>query len=163
MSYLSGQRRGRADHRAIFSGKLGHVGDSTLRAELVGLSDFAWQRLIDRLDGLTDEGYLWEPVPQCWTIRPVQGGAWTWDFTWPEPEPRPVTTIAWRLAHITVNDDRFRRWLGLAPHPRPHRTVPSTARAGLEAAEATKAERHDDLMEVTDANMWERIGVVGGP
>ena len=138
--------------------------DSSLRDELVGLSDYAWQRLIDRLDSLTDEEYLWEPVPGCWTVRPAPEGPWTWDFVWPEPQPRPVTTIAWRLSHITVNDDRFRPWLGLVPDPsRPRRSVPSTAEDAVEVVRATKAERHDDLMEVTDALLWEKIGDVGGP
>lgn len=64
-----------------------------------------------RLDGLTDEEYLWEPVAGCWSIRargtstsPVQAGRGpvTIDFAFPEPEPAPVTTIAWRLAHVIV-------------------------------------------------------------
>lgn len=135
-----------------------------LRDELIGLSDYAWQRLLDRLGGLTDDEYLWEPVSGSWTVRPGPNGAWMWDFDWPEPQPSPITTIAWRLAHITVNEDRFRSWIGLAPDAnRPHRAVPSTARAALQAAEATKAERHGDLMEVTDADLWEKIGGIGGP
>jgi hypothetical protein len=135
-----------------------------LRDELADLSDYAWQRLLDRLAGLTDEEYLWQPVPDCWTIRPGPQEAWTWDFTWPEPDPAPMTTIAWRLAHITVNDDRFRPWLGLGPYPgRPLRTIPPTAAAARQAVEATKAERHQDLMEVTDPELWEQIGPVGGP
>jgi len=32
-----------------------------LRSELVEFSDYAWQRL----GGLTDDEYLWEPVPGC--------------------------------------------------------------------------------------------------
>lgn len=140
------------------------MNDCKLRDELVGLSDYAWQRLLERLDGLTDEEYLWEPVPGCWTVRPAGEGPWTWDFEWPEPQPRPITTIAWRLSHITVNDDRFRPWLGLESDPdRPHRTVPQTAEAALCAVRATKAERHRDLMDVTDDRLWQRIGEVGGP
>src|ERR1700761_7890395 len=30
------------------------------------------------------------------------GGAFTADFAWPEPDPPPVTTIAWRLCHLLV-------------------------------------------------------------
>ena len=64
-----------------------------------------------RLAGLTDAEYLWEPVPGCWNVHPrgtgkapVQGGAgdYTIDFAFPEPDPAPVTTIAWRLAHLLV-------------------------------------------------------------
>ena len=64
-----------------------------------------------RFDGLTDEEYLWEPVRGCWNIRregeseaPVQAGSGEFrcDFAMPEPDPAPVTTIAWRLAHVIV-------------------------------------------------------------
>ncbi|MFG1704239.1 hypothetical protein ACFLIM_13700 [Nonomuraea sp. M3C6] len=33
---------------------------ATLLDNLLDLSDFAWQRLRTRLEGLTDEEYLWE-------------------------------------------------------------------------------------------------------
>ncbi|MEU8005493.1 DinB family protein [Catellatospora sp. NPDC049111] len=75
--------------------------------------DWYWQRrLRPRLHGLTDEEYFWEPVPGCWSIRPqgtstapmsAGSGEWTMDFASPDPEPAPVTTIAWRLAHIVVS------------------------------------------------------------
>jgi hypothetical protein len=140
------------------------VSDSVPRDESVGLSDDTWQRPIDRLEGLTDEEYLWEPVSGSWTVRPGPDGACTWYFAWSEADPPPVTTLAWRLAHITVNDDRFRPWLGLArQRSRSHWTLPSTAGAAPDAAEATKAEWHEDLVEVTDADLWEKIGPVGGP
>jgi hypothetical protein len=64
-----------------------------------------------RLEGLTDEEYLWEPAPGAWSVRPAGtattgqatgGGDWTIDFELPEPQPAPVTTIAWRIGHIVV-------------------------------------------------------------
>lgn len=74
--------------------------------------DFHWRvHLRPRLEGLTDDELHWEPVPGCWGIRrrheartPMAAGAGEWvaDFASPEPEPAPVTTIAWRLGHITV-------------------------------------------------------------
>ncbi|MFC7326110.1 DinB family protein [Marinactinospora rubrisoli] len=74
--------------------------------------DWHWtSQLRDRLDGLTDEEYFWEPAPGCWNVRPrgtstapVQGGsgAMTIDFAMPQPEPAPFTTIAWRLGHVIV-------------------------------------------------------------
>ncbi len=54
-----------------------------------------------RLEGLTDEEYLWEPVPS-WNVRPGEGGAVAIEFEYPEPDPTPFTTIAWRLAHVIV-------------------------------------------------------------
>ena len=138
--------------------------DTRVRDELVGLSDCAWRRLVDRLEGVGDEEYLWEPAAGCWSIRPSPAGAWVADFEWPPPEPAPITTIAWRLAHITVNEDRFRPWLGLAPHPgRPPVPVASAAGAAVTAVKTTMRDRHDDLTELTDAELWEPIGAIGGP
>src|SRR5580698_6088873 len=55
------------------------------------------------LETLTDEEYLWEPVPGCWSIRPTgPGGRGEIEQAWPDPEPAPVTTIAWRLSHLAV-------------------------------------------------------------
>ncbi|MEH1058000.1 DinB family protein [Micromonospora sp. CPCC 206171] len=68
-------------------------------------------QLRDRLDGLTDDEYFWEPAPGCWSVRPrgtgaapVQAGsaALRIDFAMPEPDPPPLTTIAWRLGHVIV-------------------------------------------------------------
>jgi hypothetical protein len=62
-----------------------------------------------RLEGLTDEEYLWEPAPNAWSIRrrgqAATAGAygaaeWVLDSDRPEPIPAPVTTIAWRLGHL---------------------------------------------------------------
>lgn len=68
--------------------------------------DWHWiNQLRDRLGGLTDDEYFWEPAPGCWSVRPrgtgtapVQAGsgAMTIDFAMPEPDPPPFTTIAWR-------------------------------------------------------------------
>lgn len=64
-----------------------------------------------RLDGLTDDEYFWEPVPHTWSVRPAGTGtaplqagtgSMTIDFEIPEPDPAPVTTIAWRLGHVIV-------------------------------------------------------------
>lgn len=75
--------------------------------------DWHWRtNLRPRLNGLTDAEYFWEPVRGCWSIRPrgtsatplsEGSGEWTMDFASPAPEPAPVTTIAWRLAHIIVS------------------------------------------------------------
>jgi hypothetical protein len=78
-----------------------------------------------RLEGMTDAEYLWEPAPGrtrgvdpegqgsaapgAWSVRPrgqavtpkaFGPGAWVLDFDSPEPDPAPVTTMAWRLGHL---------------------------------------------------------------
>jgi hypothetical protein len=63
----------------------------------------------ERLAGLTEEEFFWEPAPGAWSLRrraeatsPMAYGAGEWllDFALPEPNPAPVTTIAWRLSHL---------------------------------------------------------------
>jgi DinB family protein len=72
--------------------------------------DFHYRdQLRPRLEGLTDEEYFWEPVPGCWNLRPREeatsshaggGGDLVVDYAWPDPDPAPLTTIAWRLGHV---------------------------------------------------------------
>jgi hypothetical protein len=79
---------------------------------LVDQLDWLWQNhLRGRLAGLTDAEYFWEPAPGCWSVRPrgtstapitFGGGAYVMEYASPEPDPPPVTTIAWRLAHTIV-------------------------------------------------------------
>jgi hypothetical protein len=90
--------------------------------------DWATERLITRLTGptsnsgddqdvdvpvLTDAEYQWEPVGGCWSVRrrsdgPGRGaakligaGEWERDGAPDSPWPPPLTTIAWRLDHLS--------------------------------------------------------------
>jgi hypothetical protein len=95
---------------------------------LLAQFDFARRRLAHRMAGpdvdsgdgenvavapMTDDEYLWEPVPNCWSIRRrsagpgpgatvlVGAGDWGIDNARPSaPWPPPITTIAWRLGHL---------------------------------------------------------------
>src|SRR6201995_4964905 len=88
------------------------MADVNWNFQLVEQLDWHWRdALRPRLTGLTDAEYCWEPVPGAWNVRPrgtspapVQGGTGdiTIDFAFPQPDPPPVTTIAWRLGHIIV-------------------------------------------------------------
>ncbi|MEU5806265.1 DinB family protein [Streptomyces sp. NPDC047718] len=97
---------------------------------LVEQFDFAYERLAARMSGpfmdsgdgtrtqvdapLTDEEYLWEPVPDCWSVRrrtdgpgpraTLLAGAGDWGrdaAAYPHPWPPPFTTLAWRLSHLS--------------------------------------------------------------
>lgn len=89
--------------------------DIDWNAEVVDQLESHWRhQLRPRLDGLTDHEYFWQPVPGCWTVsRRGQGSApvsfGTGEFTMDyghqadgrlPHDPEPVTTIAWRLAHL---------------------------------------------------------------
>jgi hypothetical protein len=79
---------------------------------LVDQLEWHWSTFVrPHLDGLDDARYLWEPVPGCWSIRRrddatapfVDGpGETVLEDSWPPPQPSPVTTIAWRMAHIAT-------------------------------------------------------------
>jgi hypothetical protein len=85
--------------------------DIDWNSQLVDQVDWHWHvQLRPRLEGLTDREYFWEPVPG-WNVRPrgessapipAGSGDFTIDFAMPEPDPPPLTTIAWRLGHVIV-------------------------------------------------------------
>ncbi|RSM69846.1 DinB family protein [Kibdelosporangium aridum] len=73
------------------------------RDQLLSQLEFYWDTsLWPRIQGLTDEEYFWEPVENTWSIREQPDGSFMADWQFPEPVPPPVTTIAWRLAHIAI-------------------------------------------------------------
>jgi hypothetical protein len=86
--------------------------DVDWNSELVDQLESHWRhQLRPRLVGLADDEYFWQPVPDCWRISrrgassaPMSFGAgeFTMDFGEPAHDREPVTTIAWRLAHLIV-------------------------------------------------------------
>ncbi|MBP2471338.1 hypothetical protein JOF53_000210 [Crossiella equi] len=62
--------------------------------------DIAWALFEHHQTGLDDGIALWEPGPVVWTVRPDEAGRWHADWQVPEPEPVPLTTIAWVSWHI---------------------------------------------------------------
>lgn len=90
------------------------VGDMELdwTMQLADQLGFQWDHVLrPRLDELTDEQYRWEPVPGMWSVRPraeattamaAGAGDVVVDHEYPEPSPAPLTTIAWRLAHLVI-------------------------------------------------------------
>lgn len=84
-------------------------------ARLVGQLSFYWDfHLAPRLAGLTDDEYLWEPVEGCWSLRPTGDGRWHLERGSTEPGTGPLTTIAWRMTHVTVEvlESRYRAFFG---------------------------------------------------
>ena len=109
-----------------------------------------WEnQLRRRWDGLTDEEYLWEPVPGMWSVRPrgegvaveVGSGDHIIDFAFPEPSPPPVTTIAWRIGHLLVGvfGDRIARHFGGPPVSYDTYDYPVTAADALDRIDAMYA------------------------
>lgn len=71
---------------------------------IIEQAEFHWDvHLWPRLQGLTDEEYLWEPTTSSWNVRKGANGTFVMDSQHPAPVPAPVTTIAWRINHLVDN------------------------------------------------------------
>jgi hypothetical protein len=65
--------------------------------------DYIVEVLSDRLQGLTDEEYLWEPAPDVWTVRLRADGKSVTDAEAWAPTGEggtPPRTLAWSITHL---------------------------------------------------------------
>lgn len=69
------------------------------------------------LEDVGDEDCFWEPATPCWSVRARDAasagwgtGEWVCEDTWPPPDPLPITSIAWRIAHLAAWTDIYRNW-----------------------------------------------------
>jgi hypothetical protein len=126
--------------------------------------DDAWGRLDARVAGLTDDEYLWEPVGGAWTVRATDG-VWTADWADPDPDPPPVTSIAWRTWHVA--SDCLASYLGRSPAGRPldvtgtqwHGDAATALRDLRTAAAAFRAA----VVALGEDGMWKPLGPTWGP
>jgi hypothetical protein len=136
--------------------------------------DFHWQhQLRPRLDGLTDEEYFWEPVPDCWTVHVRRAGAQRpgiepvggIDFAYPPPDPEPVTTIAWRLAHVIVGVFAMRTYSHFGGPPADYQTWPYATDADTALAQFDDAYRRwsAGVRGLDDAALARPVGPAEGP
>ncbi|MEO3781301.1 DinB family protein [Micromonospora sp. B11E3] len=137
----------------------------------------AWHwtnQLRERLDGLTDDEYFWEPAPGCWSVRPrgsgtapVQAGsgAMTIDFAMPQPDPPPFTTIAWRLGHVIVGVLAVRNaaHFGRAPTDYQSFEYAPTAAAALTQLDAEYATWLAGVESLGEAGLARPCGEAEGP
>lgn len=110
-----------------------------------------------RLAGLSDDEYLWEPVPGAWSLPPTSDGL---TIDWEPPTPAPVTTIAWRMAHLIVPVFGKRAQLhfgGPAADPGTFVFSP-TADGALEQLDAAYRRWVDGIRTLDDAGLSKPIG-----
>jgi len=132
--------------------------------ELTEQLDFHWHRqLMPRLEGLTDEEYLWEPVDGCWSVRP-NGDGFMLDWANPAPVPPPFTTIAWRISHIAtvVLEARAANHFGDGFDLDAVRW-PGTAQAGLDYLQESYALWHKGVSALDDEALARPCGPAEGP
>jgi len=141
---------------------------------LVGQLEFYWDvHLWPRLAGLDDDEYFWEPAPGGWTVREVEPGRWVPESApVPEGAPNPVTTIAWRMAHIAVGCFASRASTffgnGTLPDdadmfdPRHHPvSLPGTAAAALDYLHESYVWWHDGIAGLSEAELLRPLGPRG--
>jgi hypothetical protein len=69
------------------------------------------------LEDVDDGDCFWEPGEPCWSVRRRADagmawgtGDWVCEDAWPAPDPLPLTTVAWRLAHLAAWTDVYRSY-----------------------------------------------------
>ncbi|MEM9747878.1 MAG: DinB family protein [Actinomycetota bacterium] len=133
--------------------------EAAVRGEILSLFEYVFARTEARLDGISDDEYAWEPTTDCWTVRPdgLDGDGVVAD------DP-PVTTIGWRLCHVSDALARhpmnglLRADVTLSP-----RRFPTDARAGMTYFRTSFSEWRDLIASVDDERWLRPFGPVAGP
>lgn len=143
--------------------------------ELAEQLDWHWKnQLRPRFGGLTNGEYHWEPVPGMWGVRPrgaspgtgaAGAGGFTVDFAFPEPSPPPVTTIAWRLSHLTVGVFGMRAASHFGGPPVSYETYdyPGTAAAALERLDSSYELWMNGVRRLSADDLLRPVGPAEGP
>jgi hypothetical protein len=139
---------------------------------LIDQLTFYWDtHLWPRLAGLTDDEYLWEPVPGAWSLRPGRHGGFQLEESRPEPSPAPVTTIAWRMMHVAVGcfHIRYAAFFDRSTPPdadmfdrrlRPS-SLPGTAKEGLAFFAESYQRWHDAIAALDEDGLARPLGPRG--
>lgn len=116
-------------------------------------------QLFDRLIGLDDDEFLWEPVGGMWSVRQTTEG-WLVDWQDPDPEPAPITTIAWRMWHIAVDalDSYARRAFGSSGTGLTGRTWVGTASRAMDLTSAAFDTFTEGFMAIGDEGLARPLG-----
>lgn len=119
--------------------------------------DYVVETLTDRLAGLGDEEYLWEPAPDVWTVRPNPAGGRSLVDTevWaPTGEPAPPRTIAWSMGHLGSSVAIRADWLvGAHAAAADDFDWPLTAEAGTRFMLAGLAAWRNGIASMTDVDL----------
>jgi len=125
---------------------------------LLRLWEQSGRRLRERCRDLTDEEFLWEPVADCWNIRPDENhvGGWSYEYEFAPEDPAPVTTIAWRLVHLSAgNRVYWNHAFGDGTLTFTDLLVPHTASDALDAWRESREPITAWLADATDDNLAE--------
>jgi DinB superfamily len=125
---------------------------------LLRLWEQSARRLRERCRGLTDAEFFWEPVPDCWNIRPddTHPGGWSYEYEFAPADPAPLTTIGWRLVHLIAgNRIYWNHGFGDGTMTFPDLVVPHTAGSALDAWRDSRVPITTWLTHATGADLAE--------
>jgi uncharacterized damage-inducible protein DinB len=131
-------------------------------------------RLLRRVEGMSDEEYRWQPIASCWTIKPraeARGdlaevrGEWVLEGVGkPEEQPPPFTTIAWRLMHLVDVIDGYHVMLFGDGNLRDDRfEIQPTAAGAIQLIERTASKFIAGLNGESDASLREPVRIPWWP
>ena len=140
------------------------MAEEAVRA-VVGQLEVWWFGAVTmRMAGLTDDEYFWKPVPDAYCLEPGADGL---HCSWPpgsqgEAVP-PVTTIAWRMAHVAQGcfENRWHEYFGEPVADWQSQPFATTATDALAYLERWKTQWCDALRAAGDAGLWEPLGERG--
>ncbi len=132
--------------------------------ELLDQLDFAWNvQFLPRMQGISDEEYLWEPVDGCLSVRPVGDGTFRLDAN-ARTSPSPFTMIAWRIGHMaSVFGTRASNHFGDASYEEGAVRWPGTAAGALELLTGQYQLWHDGVESLGEEGLFEPSGPHEGP
>jgi hypothetical protein len=110
----------------------------------------SWFMVWARLEGLSDEEYLWEPTPASPTVRVHPDGRWKRD----DAAPGRVATMAWRICTLAGTQTLRADWT-FASHSVQWTDIdlPGTAAGGLAFLERSSATWIQAVSRLTDADL----------
>jgi len=133
---------------------------ATTRASVQANLEFRWTELIrSRLEGLTDEEYLWEPAVGCLSVRPNGTGGFTLDPV--RATELPLGSIAWRMAHLafSLSAHPVATVAFGADWPAPALAAPAgTAAAAIARLDSAYAHWHGAVASLTDTDLARGLG-----
>ncbi len=119
----------------------------------------------ERLAGMTDDEYLWEPVRPCWSLRNRNSaagrsyGPGDYQLEHSDGDEAVFTTIGWRLAHLTSGFAARWEWTFGSRAIPPDDVVDfaATADGGLDQLWSWYQRWHDGIVAMDEAD-FVRVG-----
>jgi hypothetical protein len=140
------------------------MSESLIRASVLANLDFRWNALIrSRLEGISDDEYLWEPIAGCLSIHPDAAGTYTRDPV--GPTEFPLGTIAWRMAHLafSLSNHPVAAVAFGGAWPKPELAAPAgTAADAINRLDRAFSHWHATVDGLSDADLARRLGSYAG-